>query len=420
MSNLFFFLVIIVFGVLAAFLSASETAVTAASPLRLHQMAKKNDPRAITLLGLQENMPILISSILLANICLLNFMTSLATQLFMNSMGPIGVAVAPFVMSTITVLYVEVMPKIYVYGCPEKAVLFLLPVLTLLKRVFFPFTTLMNKIAEYSLAIFGVRSPQETRSAFTSEDLRGAIDLHVGGVLSNEKRMLRSILDLSVVSVAEIMLHRKNIVSFNIDLPFSELCEKIFSVPYTRVPLWQDTPDNIVGVIHMKNLVKALRHPSESMDIRKLMKTPWFIPDSNTLFHQLEKFKEKHIHQAFVVDEYGALLGMITLEDILEEIVGEIRDEHDVDLPGVRVLPQGKYLIRGCVTLRDLARQYDWDFGTCSVSTIAGLILDDSRSIPEVGATLNIRGFQIKVVRKHHHQITLVEVCPVSENEQST
>ncbi|PPE03806.1 HlyC/CorC family transporter [Holospora curviuscula] len=415
MLVIIFVLLIAIFAVLAAFLSASETAVTASSPFRLHQMAKKN-PSVSVLLELQKQMPILISCLLFTNICLLNGMASIATELFRQYLGPFGLVIAPIVVSALTALYVEILPKIYVYQCPERAALFLVPLLQFLKRFLFPITLLMDRIAHYSLAWLGVSNTKEVSS--TLEDLRGAIDLHAGsGIISHERAMLGSILDLSRVTVSEIMVHRKNIVSFSIDLPFEQLCEHLLTAPYTRIPLWKDSPDNIVGVIHVKNLMRYLQKKDkfkENSDIHSMIKAPWFIPETSTLFYQMQLFKEKHSHQAFVVDEYGSLLGMVTLEDILEEIVGEIRDEYDVDFPGVRTTPQETYLVRGCVTLRDLRRQYEWNFDEPSVSTLAGLILHTCRTIPEVGTVVRIKQFEMKILRVHHHQVTLIEVIPLA------
>ena len=416
LATLFVFFIGI-FAVLAAFLSASETAVTASSPFRLHQMAKKN-PSVSVLLELQKQMPILISCLLFTNICLLNGMASIATELFRQYLGPVGLVIAPIIVSALTALYVEILPKIYVYQCPERAAVFLLPLLQFLKRFLFPITLLMDRIAHYSLAWIGINGTKDTSSSL--EDLRGAIDLHAGsGVISHERAMLGSILDLSRVTVSEIMVHRKNIVSFNIDLPFEQLCEHLLTAPYTRIPLWKDSPDNIVGVVHLKNLIRYLQKKDklrENSDIHSMMKIPWFIPETSTLFYQMQLFKEKHSHQAFVVDEYGSLLGMVTLEDILEEIVGEIRDEYDIDFPGVRTTPQGTYLVRGCVTLRDLRRQYEWNFDEPSVSTLAGLILLRCRTIPEVGTVVRIKQFEMKILRVHHHQVTLIEVTPLASS----
>lgn len=419
-------LIIFVFACIAAVLSASETSVIMASRVRLHQLKKKGSTRAPLLLSLQENMSSVISTLLLGNTCLFAAITSLATKLMDRFLGNWGVLVASFLMGAVITLYLEVLPKIYAYQCPEKVALALAPLIKGLRVVLRPVTHLIDTIAYKILALFKVKmSPRKT----TLEDLQGAIDLHIGdGPILHERVMLRSILDLSRVTVEEIMVHRKNIISFNADLPSRELGDKILRAQYTRIPLWRETPENIVGVINFKNLARALQEqPMENIDFESLMQAPWFIPDASTLFSQLQLFKEKHIHQAFVVDEYGSLLGMVTLEDILEEIVGEITDEHDVALPGVRMTTSGEYLIRGDVTLRDLHRQYDWELWDMSLSsgpslgpsTLAGLILQEARSIPHVGTSLMIKGFRMKIVRRHKNQIVMISVTPPSSSAAS-
>jgi Mg2+/Co2+ transporter CorB len=410
MNSLVSIVIIVVFSLLSAVLSASETAVTMASRLRLSQMAKKGKVRATLLLSLQENMHTLISTIILTHTCLFAGMTALTSQMMSSVLSDWGVFVASLVMGAFMTLCLEVIPKVYAYYFPEQVGLFLARAIQLLRIFLRPLTRFMDAFAHGILQFLGVNLSVKRDNI---EDLRGAIDLHTGAEIAlHERAMLRSILDLSLVTVDEIMVHRKNILSFNADLPIQDLYRKIFSASYTRIPLWRDSPDNIIGVVNIKNLIRANQNNYAIKDIQEVMTAPWFIPDTSTLFDQLQLFKAKHSHQAFVVDEYGSLLGMVTLEDILEEIVGEITDEHDVSLPGVRVAANGEFIIQGSVTLRDLHRQYDWSLDESNASTLAGLILHETRSIPDVGATIVIDGFTLKILRKHNHQITLVRVRP--------
>ena len=406
---------ILILGICAALLSASETAVTAASRLRLHQLAKKGKKNASSLLNLQNHMTAVISSILLMNSCFLVIMPSIMTQLIGSYVGEIGMFFVSLAMGALVTIYIEVLPKIYVYRNPERIGMLFSPILQMLRKLLSPLTKIIDKIAHQSLNIFGIKI-QQAHPNSNLDDLRGAIDLHIGeGAIAHERVMLKSILDLSQVTVEEVMVHRKNIISFNIDLSTKLLCEKIFNTPYTRLPLWKGSPDNIIGVINIKDLAQALQKTSASqLQIKEIMTSAWFIPDTNVLFTQLQLFKEKQKHQAFVVDEYGSLLGMITLEDILEEIVGEILDEHDVKLLGVRIAKDGAYLVNGAVTLRDLNREYDWDLPSEEASTLAGLILHKTRSIPSIGCKLNICEFQMEILRRHQHQITLIRVIPPS------
>lgn len=410
MNSIVSVFIIFVFSLFSAVLSASETAVTMASRLRLNQLAKKGKKGATLLLSLQENMHTLISTIILTHTCLFAGVTALASQMMSSVLSEWGILAASLVMGAFMTLFLEVLPKVYAYYFPEQVGLFLAGFIQCLRSALRPLTKFMDAFAHNVLRFLGVNLSIKRDNM---EDLRGAIDLHTGAEIAlHERAMLRSILDLSLVTVDEIMVHRKNILSFNMDLPPAELYRKIFSASYTRIPLWKDTPDNIIGVVNIKKLARASQNSSEPVNLQEMMSAPWFIPDTSTLFDQLQLFKAKSSHQAFVVDEYGSLLGMVTLEDILEDIVGEITDEHDVVLPGVRCTANGDYIIQGSVTLRDLKRQYDWSLDESEASTLAGLILHETRSIPDVGSVLSIKGFTLKILRKHNHQITLIRVTP--------
>jgi Mg2+/Co2+ transporter CorB len=249
------------------------------------------------------------------------------------------------------------------------------------------------------------------------DELRGLIELHAGPgeEVAHERAMLRSILDLSNVEVDQIMTHRKNIAMIDAEEPIEKIIEHVLELPYSRIPLWQDNPENVIGVLRVKDLFRALRAMDGDLrriSLKAIAVKPWFIPESTTLLDQLQAFRERREHFALVVDEYGALRGIVTLEDILEEIVGEISDEHDIALQGVRTTADGSYIIAGTVTIRDLNRQFEWNLPAEEASTIAGLVLHEARMIPEVGQLFSIEGFQITVLRRHRQQITLLKVIP--------
>jgi Mg2+/Co2+ transporter CorB len=298
--------------------------------------------------------------------------------------------------------------------------------------VFKPFLTLMtplakaiNFIAQRLLNLLGIKSTDDTSAVAAADELRGAIELHAGssGEADYERAMLKSILDLTTVEVTEIMRHRKTMFMINIELPNKKIVEQVLKAPYTRIPVWKDNPDNIVGVIHAKDLLRAVQiHDGDlnQLDIEKIASTPWFIPETTTLFSQLAAFRERREHFALVVDEYGDLQGMVTLEDILEEIVGEIVDEHDVEIPGVRITSDGTYVVDGIVTLRDLNRLFSWSLPDENAATLAGLILHETREIPEVGQSFIIHGFRMDILRQHRHQITQVRLTPPHPEKEAS
>jgi Mg2+/Co2+ transporter CorB len=248
----------------------------------------------------------------------------------------------------------------------------------------------------------------------SDEELRGAIDLASGEENREEREMLHSILDLADVSVVKVMTYRRNVRMFDINMPARELVEDILATPYSRVPLWEKEPGNIIGVLHVRALVRALKdgNGSDSLDIRQLVTPPWFIPETANLLDQLQEFRKRREHFAMVVDEYGVFMGIITLEDILEEIVGQIHDEHDVPVAGVRHLADGHFIIPGTVPIRELNREYGWDLPEDPATTIAGLILHEARSIPDAGQVFRFHGFSFEVLRRQRHQITLLKVIP--------
>ena len=252
------------------------------------------------------------------------------------------------------------------------------------------------------------------------------IDMHTGPEeeTQEQRAMLRSVLDLEHVEVCEIMTHRKNVMMVDASKSQTQIVEEVLDSPYTRLPLWKDDFDNIIGVIHVKMLIKELRAHEGNVttpDIESLVTEPWFIPETTTLFDQLQAFRQRREHFAIVVDEYGSYMGIVTLEDIIEEIVGEIEDEMDEIVAGVRKQPNGTFLVDGDVTIRDLNREFDWDLPDEDYSTIAGLILHEAQIIPDPGQSFNFYGMRFDVVKRQRNQITLVRITspkPVEKTEK--
>ena len=278
----------------------------------------------------------------------------------------------------------------------------------------------VQAIVNGTMRLFGVHTADKRTSGQILSELRGTIELHMGerGIreeVRHERAMLRSVLDLAEVTVGEVMTHRKRTVTIEADLATAEIIDQMAASPYSRIPLWRGGPDNIVGVLHAKALLRVAGTPGidlATVDVVALASPPWFIPETTNLLDQLTAFRVRREHFALVVDEYGTLLGVVTLEDILEEIVGDIRDEHDVPVAGVRPQTDGSYLIDGVVTLRDLNREFDWKLPDDKAATLAGLVLYESRTIPAPGQKFMFHGFRFEVVRRNRNQMTLLKVTP--------
>ena len=405
-------LVILGLAIMAGILSASETAITAASHIKLHHLKKQGSARAELVLKLQSHMGQMIASILLANTWVITCMTALTTGTLTLLFGPLGAFYAAAFLSAFITIYLEVMPKIVVFAHAEQAAMVLAPGLSVLRRILSPMTTVVEHVARYSLHLCGLRLQKEPVTS-TLDELRGAIDLHVAGQAAVQERlMLRNILDLTRVPVSEVMIHRNNMTMIDLALPSEHIVAQVMKSPFTRIPVWRDNPDNVVGLLHSKALFRAMKHIAliQDIDFSTLLSAPWFIPETTTLLGQLQAFRERRAHFAFVVDEYGALLGMVTLEDILEEIVGDIVDEHDADIPGVKILENGHYHIRGTVTVRDLNRQYDWSLPDDKATTLAGLLLEILGTIPEEGQVFRCHGLEVKIAKRHQNQIQILDV----------
>ncbi|MFC7332690.1 HlyC/CorC family transporter [Rhodocista pekingensis] len=407
---------IFVLLVLSAFFSGSETALTAASRARVHQLAQEGDRRARMVQDLREHKDRLIGAILLGNNLVNILASSLATSVLIVLVGEAGVAVATLAMTLLILIFSEVLPKTYALHYADRAALAVAPTLRIVVRLLAPVTLAVTTIVRLVLRAFGT-DVQNVTVGDHADELRGYIELHRGPEeeVRHERAMLRSILELADVEVLEIMTHRRNLVMVDASQPAERIAEEVLECPFTRVPLWEENPDNIVGVLHVKALLRELRNRGGSaggIDVKAIAATPWFIPDTTTLFDQLQAFRQRREHFALVVDEYGSLMGIVTLEDILEEIVGDITDELDVAVAGVRPQPNGTYIVDGWVTIRDLNREFEWGLPDEQASTIAGLVLYEARRIPEVGQAFSFHGFKFEILRRHRHQITALRITP--------
>ncbi|WP_029007904.1 HlyC/CorC family transporter [Azospirillum halopraeferens] len=416
---------IVVLLALSGFFSGSETALTAASRPRMHQLEQEGNARAGLVNRLRERKERVIGAILLGNNLVNILASALATSVLINLFGDSGVAYATLGMTVLVVVFSEVMPKTYTLNHADRSALAVARPIAALVWLFGPVTAAVGWIVAAMFRLFGADIRQVAVGS-SAEELRGAIELHRGEdsaeqedeEVRHERAMLRSILDLAEVEVSEIMTHRRNVVMIDATLPPARIADEVLASPFTRLPLWKDETDNVIGVLHAKALLREVRARGgnlDELDVTQIAARPWFIPDTTTLFDQLQAFRQRREHFALVVDEYGSLMGVVTLEDILEEIVGDISDELDARVAGVRPQPNGAYIIDGWVTLRDLNRQFEWRLPDDKASTIAGLVLYEARRIPQVGQVFTFYGFRFEILRRQRNQITVLRVTPPPE-----
>ena len=402
--------VILLLLVMSAFFSGSETAITAASRSRMHHLAERGNRRARLVDRLIQRRERLIGAVLFGNNAVNILASALATGLLIGMVGEAGVVYATIVMTLLIFVFAEVLPKTYAIRRADRVALAVAPVLRPVVLVLAPVTHAVHLLVGWLLRLGGVERA-DRRLLSVADELRGLFDLHAreGRVRKPYRDMLRSILDLSEVEVGEIMTHRRNMVTVDAGQPVSEVVQEVLSSPYTRVPIWRGNPDNIVGVLHAKSLLRALReHAGEldKLDVAEIASEPWFVPDTTSLAEQLTAFRARHEHFALVVDEYGTLQGLVTLEDIIEEIVGEIRDEYDLPAIGVHRQADGSYVVDGAVTIRDLNRALDCRLPDEEAVTVAGLVVHEAEHIPEVGRKFTFHGFEWEVLERDQSRIT--------------
>ena len=403
---------------LGAYMSAAETAVTGASRPRMHRLAQQGNRRAILVNSLLDRKDEAVSAVLLGNNVVNILSASLTTAVLTAIFGAAGVLYATIIVGILVVIFAEVMPKTWALLRADRVALMLAPSLAVTLALLGPPARAIAAVSRFFLGLLRVRIDRTPDAEEHADVLRGAIELH-GQDLTDlaapaEKAMLRSVLDLGEHTVADVMTHRGTVALIDADQPLDTIVDEMLASPYTRIPVYRGEADNIVGVVHAKDLFRAVKAAGGTAGVKidNVMTAPWFIPESTILFDQLQAFRARHEHFAIVVDEYGALRGIVTLEDIIEEITGDIEDEHDAVKRGIVPREDGSVVCRGDVPIRDLNREFAWGLPEDVAITIAGLVLHEARRIPEVGQIYAFYGFRFEILKREGTRIAELRVMP--------
>ena len=409
---------LVVLLTLSALLSAAETSRPAASRGRLHQLEREGDPAARRINRLLGNQETMIGAILLGNNVINIGASALTTSVLSVAFpGPVGAIIATVVMTVLVVIFSEILPKtLAIARADEVARTLSIPTYWTV-RLFGPIANGAQWVVRQTLRPFGIKLDMTIDVLAAHEEIRGAVEYHhsEGLVESHDRYMLGGVLDLGEMAVSDVMAHRRSISMIDGDLSPREILGEVLDSQHSRIPIWRDEVENVIGVLHVKDLLKALAAADgriEAVDIAHILRTPWFVPETTTLKDQLAAFLKRQNHFALVVDEYGVLQGLLTLEDILEEIVGEIEDEHDVVAPGVRPAPDGAVLVEGQVTIRDLNRAMNWDLPDDEAVTVAGLLIHEAEAIPDVGQTFTFYRHKFQVEARKANRLTLLKIEP--------
>jgi Mg2+/Co2+ transporter CorB len=417
----------IIFGLLAlsALFSAAETALTGASRARMHQLERDGDRAAGRVNELLSDQETMIGAVLLGNNMINILASALATEVITGEIkGPWGVAAATGVMTVLVLVFAEVLPKTLAILRSDDVARFLSGPALLVVRVFGPIIFTIQFVVRKTLRLCGFRLGMEMDVLAAHEEIRGAVEYHHSGGLveSDDRWMLGGVLDLAEMDVSEVMVHRKAIATIDADQSPREILIEALASGHSRLPLYRDDPENIIGVLHSKDFLQAIADADgkiEAVDMGSIVREPWFVPETTSLKDQLGAFLKRRAHFALVVDEYGALQGLLTLEDILEEIVGEIEDEHDVVVTGVRAADDGSVVVDGAVTIRDLNRSMNWDLPDDEAVTVAGLLIHEARRIPEAGQTFTFHRQRFSVLERKVNRITRLQIWPAADRADS-
>ncbi|QYK40175.1 MAG: HlyC/CorC family transporter [Paracoccaceae bacterium] len=412
---------------LSAFFSGSETALTAASRAKLKAQADKGSRGAEVALNIKEDNERLIGALLLGNNVVNILSAALATALLTRLFGEGGVALATLIMTALVLIFSEVLPKTYAITHPEPTATFVAPVVRVIVAVFSPVVSVVRGLVRGILWVFGMRTDPDGAMLALREEIAGAIQLgHSEGAVQKEDRdRLLGALDLSERTVEEVMRHRRQIEMIDADRAPGDIISQVLASPHTRLPVYRGSDENILGVVHAKDLLREVDRlvrgdegniaQLDALDVLKVAMKPYFVPETTPLDDQMRQFLKRRTHFALVVDEYGTLRGLITLEDILEEIVGDIADEFDVveKEPVLKPTEAGDYIVDGATTIRDLNRMMDWNLPDDEANTVAGLVIHEAQTIPKAGQVFSFHGFRFEVAARQENRLTRLKIRPL-------
>jgi len=412
-------IILICLLVASFYFSGTETAVTAVSRPLLHEQAKRGNKWAKKLLELKQNSAQILSTLLLGNNVVNIAFTAISTGLMVEMFGAhYGVLLSTFVVSVVVLIFAEILPKTYAMNNTLPMALKATPVLAGMIWLLRPIVAALNWLSKKAMYLLPkavlFQDPDERLKA----EIRGALAMQESDVLSHEKGMLKSVLDLDEVTVGDIKMHRSKVESLNINTSVGEVIRFVMQTPYSRIPVYQGRRDNIVGILHTKAVMKMMPLFYKN-DARIKWETyctkPWFVLNTTSLLDQLVAFKKKREHFAVIVDEYGSWEGILTLEDLLEEIVGDISDETDKLEESIfqwERTPNEGYLLDGATTIRDINRHFHWELSDENAATLAGYVMYYLERIPNKGQVFEINGWTFIIQQKVHNHLAKIEVIP--------
>ncbi len=415
-----YFLIILILLFCGGLFSAIETAITASSPGQLLKLSNNTSKQENVILIIKIKSKIISTMLIFATITT-TIATTIATNVFIDLYGvELGSIITSVVMTIVIIIFAEVLPKAIAVSKAEKIVVAFSDIIFILLKILAPINFILSKLIRFSCFVFHIKLQNNISP---DEEVMNLVEYQhaEGKVFKQDRDMVGSIFDIKNLLVSEIMVHRSQLKTVNVDLPLKDLLQQLSLASHTRIPMWKSNKDNIIGIIHVKDLLKNLYKQNfdvSKINITDLLTEPWFIPENVLVSKQLHEFRHQRYHCALVVNEYGDILGMVTLEDVLEEIVGRIEDEHDSYDSQIILKEENQYIIDGLTPIRDINRELNWSlYG--DASTIGGLIISELKRIPEEDEVIELFDLRINILRKSAHRIKTLLVTKLVDPTQN-
>jgi len=420
---LLLFSVLFVLMLLSAFFSSSETGMMALNRYRLRHLVTERHRSAMLAEKLLAKPDKLLGLILFGNNLVNVAAASVATIIGLKLYGETGIALATIVLTILLLIFAEITPKTIAALYPERIAFPASYVLTVLGKLLHPLVWIINRIANSLLGLLGLDPESNNNLPLTRDELRTVV-VEAGGMIpARHRHMLISILDMENVTVDEIMVPRNEITGIDLNDSTEEIIEKIINCQHTRLPVYRDNLDNIVGILHVRRFPRILADRNEftAEDVVSITKEPYFVPLGTPLHIQLRNFQQQKKRLGLVVDEYGDIQGLVTLEDILEEIVGEFTTDMQSFSQDIHFEPDGTVIIDGSTMIRDINRHLDWTLPTQGPKTLNGLILEQLEDVPDPGTSIRIENYTIEVVQSTENAVKTARIrpLPVPDNQSS-
>lgn len=403
--------------VASAYFSSSETAMMALNRYRLKHLAERQHRAARRAQALLDRPDRLIGLILLGN----NFVNILAAQittvLTLALVGESGLIVSTLLLTAVVLVFAEVVPKTMAAVHPERIAFPSSLLLRVLLFVFYPFVWLLNQVSNGILALFGIKDIGRSEDPLSREELRTVVKEAGAMIPRKHRQMLFGILDLENATVEDIMVPRNEVYGIDFEDDWSEIVDQLVSCRHTRVPCFSGSLDRLEGVLHLRKVSSLLRSGNEFSldDLRAILMEPYFVPLKTDLYVQLLNFQQRRQRIAFVVDEYGDIEGLVTLEDLLEEIIGEFTTDPQNFVRDVYPQDDGSFLVDGTANIREINRAYGFGLPTDGPKTVNGLVLETLEDIPVTGTTFKLGDLTIEIVQTLEHAVKTARIAPTGD-----